>query len=432
MNFFIFVHFHDIFSKNLKGGCLLLEFLKDLSLIKRIALGIVLGIIFGMFLPKWTFITIFGNLFVSALKAIAPILVFILILSSISQHNSEKKSYLKPVITLYLTATLLASMVAVLASFLFPITIALQHTAGKQTAPQSLNEVLNTILTNIVQNPLQAMIDGNYLAVLFWSALIGFALRLASPAVKKATHEIAQAITLVVQLIISFAPVGIFGLVFQSVATTGLKGLLQYGQLLLVLIGSMLTVALIVYPIMVYFLIRQNPYPLVFYCLKNSAVPAFFTRSSAANIPINMLLAKKIGLTESSYSISLPLGATINMGGAAVTISTMTLAAVHTLGIQVSPVLTLILCVLSALSACGASGIAGGSLLLIPLACSLFGISNDIAIQVVGVGFIIGVIQDAIETAVNSSSDILFTAAAEFRDLRKNNQDLQLRERLSE
>ena len=409
----------------------LLEFLKDLSLLKRIAIGILLGIICGIFLPHWTFITIFGSLFVGALKAIAPILVFVLILASISQHDSENKSYLKPVITLYLAATLCASVVAVLASFLFPVKIALQHTTSQQAAPQSINEVLNTILTNIVQNPLQAMIEGNYLAVLFWSALIGFALRLASPAVKKATQEIAQAITLVVQLIIAFAPLGIFGLVFQSVATTGLKGLLQYGQLLLLLVGSMFFVALVVYPIMVFFLIRENPYPLVFYCLKNIAIPAFFTRSSAANIPINMLLAKNMGLTESAYSISLPLGATINMGGAAITISTMTLAAVHTLDMQVSPVLTLILCILSALSACGASGIAGGSLLLIPLACSLFGISNDIAIQVVGVGFIIGVVQDAIETAVNSSSDILFTAAAEFRDLRKNNQDIHLKERLS-
>ncbi len=409
----------------------LLEFLKDLSLLKRIAIGILLGIICGIFLPHLTFITIFGSLFVGALKAIAPILVFVLILASISQHDSENKSYLKPVITLYLAATLCASVVAVFASFIFPVKIALQHITSQQAAPQSINEVLNTILTNIVQNPLQAMIEGNYLAVLFWSALIGFALRLASPAVKKATQEIAQAITLVVQLIIAFAPLGIFGLVFQSVATTGLKGLLQYGQLLLLLVGSMFFVALVVYPIMVFFLIRENPYPLVFYCLKNSAIPAFFTRSSAANIPINMLLAKNMGLTESAYSISLPLGATINMGGAAITISTMTLAAVHTLDMQVSPVLTLILCILSALSACGASGIAGGSLLLIPLACSLFGISNDIAIQVVGVGFIIGVVQDAIETAVNSSSDILFTAAAEFRDLRKNNQDIHLKERLS-
>lgn len=409
----------------------LLEFLKDLSLLKRIAIGILLGIICGIFLPHLTFITIFGSLFVGALKAIAPILVFVLILASISQHDSENKSYLKPVITLYLAATLCASVVAVFASFIFPVKIALQHITSQQAAPQSINEVLNTILTNIVQNPLQAMIEGNYLAVLFWSALIGFALRLASPAVKKATQEIAQAITLVVQLIIAFAPLGIFGLVFQSVATTGLKGLLQYGQLLLLLVGSMFFVTLVVYPIMVFFLIRENPYPLVFYCLKNSAIPAFFTRSSAANIPINMLLAKNMGLTESAYSISLPLGATINMGGAAITISTMTLAAVHTLDMQVSPVLTLILCILSALSACGASGIAGGSLLLIPLACSLFGISNDIAIQVVGVGFIIGVVQDAIETAVNSSSDILFTAAAEFRDLRKNNQDIHLKERLS-
>lgn len=408
----------------------MLEFLKDLSLIKRIALGIVIGIIFGIFLPKWTFLTIFGTLFVGALKAIAPILVFVLILASVAQHDVNNKTYIKPILTLYLLATLLASVVAVVASFIFPVEITLHAIKSQQQAPQSVVEVLTTILNNIVQNPLQAMIDGNYLSVLFWSALIGFALRHASTSIKQATHEIAQAITHVVQIIIAFAPVGIFGLVFQSVATTGLKGLLQYGQLLALLVGSMLVVALIIYPFMVYLLIRQNPYPLVFYCLKGSAIPAFFTRSSAANIPINMLLAKNLKLNESSYSISLPLGATINMGGAAVTISTMTLAAVHTLGIQVSPILTLILCVLSALSACGASGIAGGSLLLIPLACSLFGISNDIAIQVVGVGFIIGVIQDAIETAINSSSDILFTASAEFAALRKAGKDLNLKERL--
>ena len=404
----------------------MLDFFKQLSLIKRIVIGIILGGLLGIFLPQWSFIAIFGSLFVGALKAVAPLLVFVLIMASISKHQSTTQTYIKPIISLYLFTTLLAATIAVLASYLFPLTISLQEVSGSQEAPKALIDVLTTI-----QNPLQAMIEGNYLGVLFWSALIGFALRTRKNSVKEVIDEFSLAITGVVQLIIAMAPLGIAGLVFESVSSTGLAGLMQYGRLLLLLVGTMLIVDLVVYPLVAFVLIRQNPYPLVWFCLKESAIPAFFTRSSAANIPINMMLAKRIGLTKESYSISLPLGATINMGGAAITISIMTLTAVHTLGIDVPFSLTLILCVLSALSACGASGIAGGSLLLIPLACSLFGISNDIAMQVVGVGFIIGVVQDSVETAVNSSNDLFFTAIGEFYDLRKRGEKINLKERLA-
>ncbi|MGG5314467.1 serine/threonine transporter [Enterococcus sp. AZ071] len=408
-----------------------MEFFKNLSLIKRIVIGIIIGAILGIVVPQWTFIAILGDLFVGALKAIAPILVFVLILASVAKHQTGTKTFIKPIIALYLFTTLLAGAIAVVASFIFPVKITLQEVSGMQEAPQALSEVMNTILTNIVQNPIQAMAEGNYLALLFWAALIGFALRTRDQRTKDLADDLATAITHVVQLIIALAPFGILGLVYQSVATTGVKGLAQYGQLLLLLVGTMLVVALIAYPLVAFILIRQNPYTLVFFCLKESAIPAFFTRSSAANIPINMMLAKHLGLSEESYSISLPLGATINMGGAAVTISIMTLATVNTLGIEVGLGLSLILCVLSALSACGASGIAGGSLLLIPLACSLFGIPNDIAMQVVGVGFIIGVVQDSVETAVNSSNDLFFTAVAELADLRKKGKDLKLKERLA-
>lgn len=410
----------------------MLEFFKNLSLIKRIAVGIIIGAILGIIVPQWSFIAVLGDLFVGALKAIAPILVFVLILASVAKHQTGTKTFIKPIIALYLFTTLLAAVIAVVASFIFPVQITLQQVSDMQEAPQALSDVVNTILTNIVQNPIQAMAEGNYLAVLFWAALIGFALRTRDQRTKDLADDLSTAITHVVQLIIALAPFGILGLVYQSVATTGVKGLAQYGQLLLLLVGTMLVVSLIAYPLVAFVLIRQNPYPLVSFCLKESAIPAFFTRSSAANIPINMMLAKHLGLSEESYSISLPLGATINMGGAAVTISIMTLATVHTLGIEVNIGLALVLCVLSALSACGASGIAGGSLLLIPLACSLFGISNDIAMQVVGVGFIIGVIQDSVETAVNSSNDLFFTAVAELADLRKKGKDLKLKERLAD
>lgn len=424
--------YNEAIQENLfkKEWALLWDRFKNLSLIKRILLGIIIGGLLGAFLPEWQFIGLLGDLFVGALKGIAPTLVFVLIVASVAKHKMGTQTFVKPVLILYLVATLLASVVAVGTSFLFPVEVTLQNTVANQGAPQALGEVLQTILLSVVQNPWQALIEGNYLAILFWSGLLGFALRTRSATVKDVVENLSLAVTHVVQLIIALAPLGILGLVYNSVASSGLAGLTQYGQLLLLLVANMLIVALIVYPLMVFLLIRQDPYPLVFFCLKESAVPAFFTRSSAANIPINMMLAQQMGLSEESYAISLPLGATINMGGAAITISTMTLATVHTLGMEVRPSIALFLCVLSALSACGASGIAGGSLLLIPLACSLFGISNDIAMQVVGVGFIIGVIQDSVETAVNSSSDLLFTATAELAHQRKLGEDLRLGERL--
>ncbi|SJZ74268.1 serine/threonine transporter [Pilibacter termitis] len=407
----------------------MLQKLKALSLIQKIAIGIVIGATLGFLFPKATIFALLGELFVASLKSIAPILVFALILASVAKHKKNEKNYLGSILSLYLVATFLASLVGVIASFLFPVTITLQK-AVEQESPQEISEVIKGILMNVVQNPLQAIIGGNYLAVLFWASLLGFGLRKANEQIKEGIDTFAHAITSVVQFIISFAPVGIAGLVYHSVATTGINGLAQYGKLVILLVASMLFTALIIYPFMVFLKLRQNPYPLVFFCLKESAIPAFFTRSSAANIPINMKLANALQLEEESYSISIPLGATINMGGAAITISTMTLAAVHTLDIQVPLPLTLFLCLLSALSACGASGIAGGSLLLIPLACSLFGISNDIAMQVVGVGFVIGVIQDSFETALNSSSDLLFTATAELASEKRAGKKLSVRERL--
>ncbi|MDT2703502.1 serine/threonine transporter SstT [Enterococcus dongliensis] len=409
-----------------------MKVLKNMSLIKRIILGIIIGIFLGIVVPNWEFIGILGELFVGALKSIAPILVFVLIMASISKHQSGVQTFVKPIIVLYLLATLLAAVTAVVASFLFPVQIVLQEAAGSQDAPKALVDVIGNILTSVVQNPIQGMIDGNYLSILFWSALIGFGLRTCSKETKDVIDNLSEAVTRVVQLVIGLAPIGILGLVFNSVSSTGVSGLGQYGQLLVLLVGTMLFVALIIYPILVFLLIHENPYPLIFFCLKESAIPAFFTRSSAANIPINMMLAERLELSEESYSISLPLGATINMGGAAITISTMTLATVHTLGIDIQPFVALILCVLSALAACGASGIAGGSLLLIPLACSLFGISNDVAMQVVGVGFIIGVVQDSVETAVNSSSDLLFTAVAEFSSLKKKGAKLNIKKLVKE
>ncbi|MFV0557774.1 MAG: serine/threonine transporter SstT [Enterococcus sp.] len=407
----------------------MVNYFKNTSLIQRIIMGIIVGALLGVVVPQWAFVGILGELFVGALKAIAPLLVFVLIMSSISKHQSGTKTFIKPILFLYLTATILAAFVAVIASYLFPVTLVFQD-AVAQDAPSGLSEVLGTLLNNLVQNPIQALGEGNYLSLLFWATLIGIALRTVSEATKKVVEDFSIAITKVVQIIISLAPLGILGLVYSSVATTGIKGLSQYAQLLLVLVGTMLFVYFIVYPTIVYLYIRQNPFPLVFFCLKESAVPAFFTRSSAANIPVNMMLAEKMNLTKESYSISLPLGATINMGGAAVTITVMTLATAHSVGIMVSPLLAFLLCLLSALSACGASGVAGGSLLLIPLACNLFGIPSEISMQAVGVGFIVGVVQDSMETAINSSSDLLFTAAAELRDVRKSGQKINLKERL--
>ncbi|MFW8052853.1 serine/threonine transporter SstT [Vagococcus fluvialis] len=404
--------------------------IRKMSLIQKIMIGIVVGTTLGVMVPKWTFISVLGELFVGSLKAIAPLLVFVLIIASLAKQKADTKTYVGSVLGIYLLATFLAALVAVIASYLFPVEIVLNVAKEASGGPSQLSDVLGNVLTSVVQNPIQAMVEGNYLSVLCWSSLIGIGLRQSSEGTKEVLDNLSTGVTNVVQMIISLAPIGIVGLVFNSVATTGIAGLANYGQLLLLLVGTMAFVALIIYPAIVFVQIRQNPYPLIFFVLKESALPAFFTRSSAANIPVNIKLAEAMNLNEESYSVSIPLGATINMGGAAITITIMTLAAVNTLGMSVPIYLAFILSVIAAVSACGASGIAGGSLLLIPLACSLFGISNDIAMQVVGVGFIIGVLQDSIETALNSSSDLLFTASAELADRRKQGEIIELKSNL--
>ena len=391
-----------------------------LSLIKRIIAGLVIGIILAVTIPDIAKpITIFGALFVGALKAIAPILVFFLVASAISQHKKGQQTNMKSVIVLYLLGTFLAALVAVVASFLFPVTLTLGSGVEDVTAPGGVVEVLKALLLNVVDNPIKALFNANYIGILSWALMLGFTLKNAAASTKLMLSNVSDALTEMVRIVIAFAPLGIMGLVFEVIATSGIGVLLGYGKLLAVLIGCMLFVALVVNPIIVYIYIRSNPFPLVFRCLRESGITAFFTRSSAANIPVNMTLCEDLGLDRDTYSVSIPLGATINMAGAAVTISVLTLAAVHTLGIPVDFGTALILSILAAISACGASGVAGGSLLLIPLAASLFGIPNDVAMQIVGVGFIIGVLQDSFETALNSSTDVLFTAAAEFAERRK-------------
>lgn len=403
----------------------LLKSWNQLSLVKRILVGLFIGIILAVAVPKQAaFVVIFGSLFVSALKAVAPMLVFFLVMGAISQHKAGHQTNMKSILVLYLLGTFLASVIGVVASFMFPVTLTMAAGVDSITPPGGVVEVLKTLLLNIVDNPVKALFNANYIGILAWAALIGFMLRSAADTTKTMITNVADALSHIVRLIINFAPLGILGLVFDSIATNGLDTLLSYIQLLAVLLGCMFFVALVVNPIIVFIKIRQNPYPLVFKCLKVSGITAFFTRSSAANIPVNMELAEDLGLDKDTYSVSIPLGATINMAGAAITISVLTLAAVNTLNIEVDIVTALILSLLAAVSACGASGVAGGSLLLIPLACSLFGISNDIAMQVVGVGFIIGVLQDSCETALNSSTDILFTAAAEFAEWKKEGKSI--------
>lgn len=389
------------------------------SLIKRILVGIIIGIILALSIPNAKGITIFGSLFVSALKAVAPLLVLLLVMSAISNHKKGLHTNIKAITILYGISTFLAGLIAVIASFIFPVTLSLVKNAENLTPPDGVAEVLKTLLLKVVDNPVSALMNANYIGILAWAVLLGIALRNAQESTKTMLGNFSDAISHIVKWVINLAPLGIMGLVFDSITTNGLSSLLDYGKLLLVFIGCMLFLALVVNPLIVYLNIRRNPYPLVLSCLKESGITAFFTRSSAANIPVNMRLCEKLGLNKDSYSVSIPLGATINMAGAAVTISVLTLAAVHTLGIEVDFGTALILSVLSAVCAAGASGVAGGSLLLIPLACSLFGIPNEIAIQVVGVGFIIGVLQDSFETALNSSSDVLFTATAEFAKNRK-------------
>ncbi|OLQ72113.1 serine/threonine transporter SstT [Photobacterium proteolyticum] len=383
------------------------------SLVIQILIGIVAGILLASVSPEAAVkVGFLGGLFVSALKAVAPILVFILVASSIANQKKGAHTNMRPIIILYLFGTLMAALTAVTMSFLFPTTLTLVASATGATPPEGITEVLNTLLFKIVDNPVNALMSGNFIGILAWAIALGFALHQASDATKQVFHDVSNGITLIVRFVIRLAPIGIFGLVANTFAETGFAALAGYGHLLAVLLGSMLIIALVVNPLIVFYKTKENPYPLVLRCIRESGITAFFTRSSAANIPVNMQLCKNLDLHEDTYSVSIPLGATINMAGAAITITVLTLAAVHTMGIEVDIATAVLLSVVAAVSACGASGVAGGSLLLIPLACSLFGIPNDIAMQVVAVGFIIGVIQDSAETALNSSTDVIFTAAA--------------------
>ena len=386
------------------------------SLVIRIIIGLVIGALLGLLVPSWTGIGILGHIFVSALKAIAPVLVAFLVSSSIAKAQGGLGPRFRTVIILYLSATLVTATVAVAGSFLFPVTLTLND-AASGSAPGGLADVFKNLLSNMVMNPLQAVASANYIGILFWAIVIGLGLKLvASDSTINVISEISDVITQVVKWIIQFAPFGILGLVFTAVSESGLEIFTTYGRLLLLLVGCMLTSVLIFNPLISFIATRRNPYPLLFTCLKESGINAFFTRSSAANIPINMELCRKLGIEEDFYSVSIPLGATVNMNGAAVTITVMTLAVAHTMGIEVSFASALFLSVIATLGACGASGVAGGSLLLIPMACSFFGIPVDVSMQAVAIGFIIGVVQDSVETAVNSSGDAFFTATAEFHN----------------
>ena len=409
-----------------------LNFWNQLSLINRIVIGMIIGILLGIFVPQAAAVGTIGTVFVSALKAIAPLLVFFIVLSALAQHKEGHETNMKSIVILYLFGTFAAALVGVLVSFAFPITLTLTDTVSEIKAPEGIASVLQTLILKLVDNPVNALMSGNYIGILSWAVVFGLAFRKADETTKSFLHQIAEATSYVVKVVISFAPFGIMGLVYTTVSENGVGVFANYGELILVLVGSMFFVALIMNPIIVFFMIKENPYPLVFRCLKDSGITAFFTRSSAANIPVNMELCKDLGLDEDSYSVSIPLGATINMAGAAITITVLSLAAVNTLGIQVDFLTALVLSVLSTVAACGASGVTGGSLLLIPVACSLFGISNDIAMQVVGVGFIIGVLQDSCETALNSSTDVLFTAAAEFRQWKKEGRVINVSPELAE
>ena len=404
------------------SGNPILHMMNRVSLVKQIVIGLVLGIALAWLSPQaGVAVGLLGSLFVGALKAVAPVLVFVLVMSAIAQHQKGNEAYVKPIIVLYLIGTFLAALSAVVASFMFPTNIILVPTGGIDvTPPSGIVEVLKTLLMNLVANPVNAIANANYIGILAWALVLGAALRHASEGTRTMIADMADAVSTVVKWVIRFAPLGIFGLVASTIAETGFGALVSYARLLAVLVGCMLFIALVVNPIIVWWKIRSNPYPLVFTCLRESGVTAFFTRSSAANIPVNMALAKKLNLHEDTYSISIPLGATINMAGAAITITVLALAAAHTEGITVDFWTAILLSLVATISACGASGVAGGSLLLIPLACSLFGISNDVAMQVVAVGFIIGVVQDSCETALNSSTDVLFTAAADISRQRSN------------
>lgn len=409
-------------SKALRGVA---DKYNGVSLIIRIIVGLIAGTALALVVPHMAWIGEFGTLFVSALKAVAPILVFVLVASALAQGNSKLDGRFGTVLFLYLFTTFLSAVVAVLTSRMFPQTISLGNAADADVVPQGLSEVVQTLLTNIVANPIQAMIDGNYICILMWACLFGLAMKgIANESSKAFLANVADGVSQVIRWVINLAPFGIMGLVFTSVSENGLAAFTEYGSLLLLLVGTMLLMVLVFGPLVIFLYLHRNPYPLVYRCFKESGLTAFFTRSSAANIPVNMQLCEKLGLDKDMYSVSIPLGATINMNGAAITITIMAMAAANTMGIQISLPAAILLSVVSALGACGASGVAGGSLLLIPMACSLFGISNDIAMQVVGVGFIIGVIQDSVETCLNSASDVEFAATAEYHAWLKQGRQL--------
>ena len=399
----------------------LVTFVKKVPLIEQIAIGLVIGIMLAVFVPSAVpFVSIFGDLFVSALKGVAPVLVFILVMNAMTQRKSDGDTNMKPIVTLYVLGTFAASLVGVTLSFLFPVTLQLSIGNSEINPPSGIAQVLHTLIMNVVDNPVTALLRANYIGILAWAVIIGLAMHsVAKEETKKVFDDLSKGITIVVSWVIRFAPLGIMGLVTQSISASGLSALLSYLKLLGVLIASYALVALVMNPIIVFAKIHRNPYPLVFATIRESGIYAFFTRSSAANIPVNLSLCKRLGLNPDTYTISIPLGATINMAGASITISVLALAAANTLGIQVDLLTALLLCLISTVGACGASGVAGGSLLLIPVACASFGISNDLAMQVVGVGFIISVLEDACETALNSSSDVLFTATAEFAERAK-------------
>ena len=393
----------------------------SVSLILRIALGLVVGAVLAVLFPGAAWVQEFGNLFVGALKGIAPVLVFVIVASALAQGSSKLDRRFGTVVWLYMLTTFLAAALSVVTSELFPQTMALPEAATADVVPQGLGEVMHTLLSNIVANPISSIMSGNYIGILMWACLFGLAMKsLAGDTTKAFLADTADAVSCIVRWVINLAPFGIMGLVYTNVSGNGLSIFTQYGRLLLLLVGTMLFMALVVNPLIIFIYLHRNPYPLVLRCLRESGLTAFFTRSSAANIPVNMSLCEKLGLDKDIYSVSIPLGATINMDGAAITITIMTLAAANTLGMKVSIPAAVLLAFMSALGACGASGVAGGSLLLIPMACSLFGISNDIAMQVVGVGFIIGVIQDSVETALNSAGDVEFAATAEYHQWLKN------------
>ena len=400
----------------------------SLSLIVRILIGLVIGAALGFIVPGQAWIGVPGELFVGALKAIAPILVFVLVASSLANSKGGNMRKFRTVIALYLISTLCAAIVSVFSSFAFPVTVPLTGLDAVDTsaAPQGMAEVVHNLLMSIISNPVHALANANYIGILFWAVVFGVALKAAAPATKQMMENLADAVSNVVRWVIACAPLGILGLMFTAIATSGVEIFKTYGQLILLLVGTMLFVSLVINPLIVALTLRHNPFPLVFRCLRQSGVTAFFTRSSAANIPVNMELCKELGLDEDLYSVSIPLGSTINMDGAAVTITIFSLVAAFTTGLHVTVPMAIFLSIVATFSACGTSGVAGGSLMLVPLGCSLFGISNDIAMQLVGVGFIISVIQDSLETALNSSGDVLFTATAEFRDWRKSGRKLPL------